>query len=155
MGLISRVSSRTYRKTIMSRYRVRTSKKRNGDYLFKDKECKNCKSNSKNKPDLILKINICGHSYCTDCVHSVFRTGEAACEIDNCGFRLKQAKFRAREFEDETTDKEMHFRKLIEKDNEELSRKRKEWKNQIDQNKQYEEYILKKHRDEDQAKLTK
>ena len=196
----------------MSRYRVRTSKKRNDDYLFKDKECKNCKSNSRNKPDLILKINICGHSYCTDCVHSVFRTGEAACEIDNCGFRLKQAKFRPREFEDETTDKEMHFRKLVEKvynkqpgefettadynqyveekenkiyeftygnsfrmksilkeieefqkenrktiqkNNDELSRKRKEWKNQVDQNKQYEEYILKKHRDEDQAKLTK
>merc|ERR1712066_880813 len=99
----------------MSRYRPRSSRRRNDDFLIKDKECKNCKSSSKNKPDLILKINVCGHSYCTDCIHRYFITGEAECLIDSCGMRLKQAKFRKREFEDETTDKEMWFRKFIEK----------------------------------------
>lgn len=197
----------------MSRYKVRT-KRRNqiDDYLIKDKECKNCKSNNRNKPDMILKINTCGHSYCAECVHSVFRTGQAACTIDNCGYLLKQAKFRPREFEDETLDKEMHFRKLIEKvynkqqdefesvldfnqyvedkeekiysltygnsfrmkdllkeiddfqkentknirkNNEELSRKRKEWKIEVDKMKEYDEFIVKKFREEDQSKITK
>lgn len=161
---------------------------------------------------MILKINICGHSYCTDCVNSVFRTGEAECRIDSCGMRLKQAKFRTREFEDETMDKEMHFRRLVErvynkqqddfnsvfeynnyvednenkiydltygnsfrlksllkeieefqkgnlliirKNNEELNRKKKEWKQKVDKDQEYYQHIIKKHREEDQAKLSK
>lgn len=55
----------------------------------------------------------------------------------------------------EIEDFQREHRKTIQKNNDEISRKRKEWKNEIDKNKEYEEYILKKHRDEDQAKLSK
>merc|ERR1711976_312129 len=181
-------------------------------YLVKDKECRNCKSNDRNKPDLILKINICGHSLCDGCVNLIFRHEEALCPIEGCGLRLKKAKFRDRKFEDEILDKEMNFRKLVErvynqqesnfsnpedygnyleekeekiykltydstetmksilkeieehqkenfktisKNNKEISAKLKEWKYEVEKQKQFDEFIANKHREEDQARLQK
>merc|ERR1712223_1516688 len=55
----------------------------------------------------------------------------------------------------EIEEYEKENRKNIRKNNDELSRIRKEKKIEIEKNKQYEEHILQKHREEDQAKLSK
>ena len=44
---------------------------------------------------------------------------------------------------------------IIRKNNEELNRKKKEWKQKVDKDQEYYQHIIKKHREEDQAKLSK
>jgi len=201
----------------MSLRYINRKRTQDDDFLEKKQVCKSCNTNNRNNPGMILKINTCGHSYCDQCVNSIFRKGEEACCVDVgdgavCGIRLKLAKFRKRQFKDETLDKEMWFRKLIEdaynkqqnefesviaynqyvedketkiyeltygdrskikillkeidefkrensktirKNQEELNRKKREWKIEVDKIKEYDEFIAKKFRDEDQAKISK
>ncbi|OQV15430.1 CDK-activating kinase assembly factor MAT1 [Hypsibius exemplaris] len=73
--------------------------------------CPRCKSSRYRNPSLVLKVNVCGHCLCENCVNQLFNRGSGPCP--QCQVILKKDKFRVQFFEDAEMDKEVDIRRKV------------------------------------------
>ncbi|VDP19941.1 unnamed protein product [Soboliphyme baturini] len=77
------------------------------------RSCPQCKSSDYNNRDFVLMINECGHPLCRNCVDRMFSRQSGPCPT--CRRVLKRSSFWQQMFEDPLTEKEVFFRKKLQK----------------------------------------
>lgn len=75
--------------------------------------CPKCKSSEYNNRWFVLMVNECGHSLCKNCVDLLFARGSAECP--QCKRTLKKVGFWEQTFDDPLVEKEVFFRKKLQK----------------------------------------
>jgi len=78
-----------------------------------DIACPECKTTKYRNPHMKLKVNVCGHALCENCVNVIFVKESAVCPEPSCDEILKKSKFRLQIFEDPIVEKEIDIRRKI------------------------------------------
>ncbi|KAI0990175.1 hypothetical protein GJ496_004223 [Pomphorhynchus laevis] len=79
-----------------------------------EQECPRCKTNKFRNPSMTLHINICGHSLCDVCVHTLFTLGTGNCPTCSCS--LRKNNFRLQYFDSPSVEREVEVRRKILRD---------------------------------------